>query len=218
MTEQQKTFWQVIGILDELKILDYVAVIGSWAEYIYEQAKYFGFFIPDIRTTDMDILIPNINKPHFKVSLLSAFEKNGFEIRFDSLEVTRAFKKNLLIEFLVREMGKGQKEPYKVKPLGVKAVGLRYLDYYASNLVKLKVKKYMVLVPRPAAYVIHKIIINDDRRQEKKEKDIRAIQNLLTFIRKKDDEYDCLKNLYSSLPSKTKKKADKVVEKNNIFI
>ena len=48
----------------------------------------------------MDILIPNINKPDFKVSLLDAFEKSGFSddwrelMRLYLVRRTRSFIKN----------------------------------------------------------------------------------------------------------------------------
>ena len=42
MTGIKKVFWETIKILDKNKILDYVVLVGSWAEYIYEISGYLG--------------------------------------------------------------------------------------------------------------------------------------------------------------------------------
>jgi len=218
MTEQKKTFWNVIEILDKLNLLDYVLIVGSWAEYLYEESNYFDFFISSIRTTDVDILVKNVRKPDEKVDSLSEFAKNNCDVMFDNFGTTRLLKNNLEIEFLVREMGAGQTEPYDVKSLGVKAEGLRYMDYPIDYSVKVESKGYKILIPTPAVYVIHKLIINRDRKEDKREKDLRAVQNILTFIKRNEKESKLLKKIYIELPKKAKKRVDEVCRVNDIIL
>ena len=39
-TKQEAAFWETIKAFDELGILKYVMIIGSWAEYLYPQRAY----------------------------------------------------------------------------------------------------------------------------------------------------------------------------------
>lgn len=41
MNKQQETFWEAIEIFNKLGVLSHIVIIGSWAEYIYEERKYF---------------------------------------------------------------------------------------------------------------------------------------------------------------------------------
>lgn len=218
MTEQKKTFWNVIEILNRLDLLEYVVIVGSWAEYLYEESNYFDFFISSIRTTDVDILVKNIRKPDKKVDLLSEFEKNDFDIMFDNSGITRLLKNHLEVEFLVREMGPGQVEPYDILSLGLKGEGLRYMDYLIDYSIPVEVNGYKILIPAPAAYVIHKLIIHQDRKEEKKEKDLRAIENMLTFIRRNEKELALVKSIYAGLPKKAMKRVDEVCRDTGIIL
>ena len=53
-------FWETIKAFDELKILQHVMVIGSWAEYLFPPL-FDSKFIPNIRTRDVDFFYRNIN-------------------------------------------------------------------------------------------------------------------------------------------------------------
>ena len=109
MTDIKKVFWEIVRILDKNKILDYVVLIGSWAEYIYEISGYLKGFEANLKTKDIDFLIRNINKPRKKISIVEVLEKEGFETSVDYISGTYKFfrEKDLEIEFLVREIGKG---------------------------------------------------------------------------------------------------------------
>ena len=41
--EQEDVFWKIIRILDELKILSHIMIIGSWAEYLYKDLSETEF-------------------------------------------------------------------------------------------------------------------------------------------------------------------------------
>ena len=123
MADQKDVFWETLTVLKELNILDNVIVIGSWAEYIYE--NYFDGFKSNIKTMDIDLFYTNLRKPDKKVDLIKTLEDRDFVAMQDRYGVTRFYKEGKIeVEFLVREMGRGQIEPYEIKPLGIKVTGL----------------------------------------------------------------------------------------------
>ena len=107
------------------------------------------------------------------------------------------------IEFLVKELGKGQSEPYKVPSFGIKAAGLRYTDLLIKTAVAINVKNFKINVPIPQAYLLQKIIINK-LRKNKKQKDYLGIENLLENIKTSSLEYQKLRDLYTTLTKKQK--------------
>lgn len=216
MKEQQSIFWDTIKIFDELDLLPHVIIIGSWAEYIYE--NYFNGFKSNLKTMDMDILYPNIRRPNKRINLKEVLEKNDYISNTDCTGITKFYKDGKIeIEFLVREIGRGQSEPYKIEPLGIKAEGLREMTFIESNSIDIIAQCYKIRVPSPQAYVLHKLIIND-KRKNKAQKDIRAVEGVLKFIKKSDIEKTKLKEIYESLSNKEKRKIDKVCDKEVITL
>ena len=37
-SSQKKTFWQTIALFQAVGLLEYIVVVGSWAEYLYQEA------------------------------------------------------------------------------------------------------------------------------------------------------------------------------------
>ncbi len=218
MSTQKDVFWDIIKIFDQYKLLDNFIIIGSWAEYIYELSHYKNKgFISNLKTMDMDILIKNIRRASTKISLPSLLSDHGYIYDEDPLTGVSKFYKSAVIEleFIVREMGKGKTEPYKVDSLDIKAEGLRHLDILCDNSIKVEINNHKLWVPTPQAYIIHKLIINKNRGV-KKEKDIRAINNILEYICIEESEIAHLKNIYNSLLKSDKKKVDIVCKENLI--
>lgn len=65
--------------------------------------------------------------------------------------------------------------------IGVNAQQLTHVDMLSGNTIRAAVDQYIVLVPTPEAYVLHKMIINNQRKL-KEEKDRLKIQGLLPFL------------------------------------
>jgi len=166
MKNNKSLFWDTIRIFSQNDILTYVILIGSWVEYIYEVSNYFKSFKASLKTKDVDFLIKNIRKPNYKINIVSILEKEGYLVDIDYIsEIFKFYKdKDLEIEFLVREIGKGQSEPYDVISFGIKAEGLRNTDILVNNVLCLKVRNFYINVPTPQAYVLQKMIISDQRK------------------------------------------------------
>ena len=136
-------------------------------------------FEANLKTRDIDFLIRNINKPRKKISIIEILEKEGFETSVDYISGVYKFfsEKDLEIEFLVREMGKGQSDAYNGPSFGIRAEGLRHTGILIENNRTLEIKNIIITVPTPQAYLLQKIIINK-KRKSKKEKDYLSIENL----------------------------------------
>lgn len=53
--EQEDIFWDTMRVLNELDILENVVVMGSWAEYLYQDI--FGkSYKPLLKTRDIDLM------------------------------------------------------------------------------------------------------------------------------------------------------------------
>lgn len=215
MNNIRKVFWEAIKVLNENKVLEHVVLIGSWAEYIYEKSGLLKEFEANLKTRDIDFLIRNINKPRKRINIVEILEREGFETSIDYISGIFKFLKgkDLEIEFLVREIGKGQSESYKVPSFGIKAEGLRNTGMLIENSVIIEVKNIRLIVPTPQAYLLQKIVINYQRKN-KAEKDYLGIENLLENIKTSDFESRKLKDLYERLSKKQKKIIDKFLYDN----
>ena len=114
-SSQKQTFWQTIALFHDVGVLEYIVVVGSWAEYLYQEAGLILGFRSSFRTQDFDVLLRNIRLPNRAVDLAAEFKRNGYLMMQDPQTGLMKFDKGgeLEVEFLVREMGKGQLEPYK---------------------------------------------------------------------------------------------------------
>ena len=215
MNEIKKIFWETIKILYKNKVLEHVVLIGSWAEYIYETSSYLKDFEGNLKTKDIDFLIKNINRPKEGINIVDILEKEGYETSIDYISgIFKFYKsKDLEVEFLAREIGKGQSEPYKVPSFGIKAEGLRFTDLLVRNTVNIEVKNMEITVPIPQAYLLQKIIINY-RRGKKAKKDYLSIENLMENIKRNSSEFKKLKDLYNALSKKQKNIIDKFLTDN----
>lgn len=107
---------------------------------------------------------------------------------------------DLLLEFLVPMHGKGQKEPYKVAKLNTNASGIRMLDMLAENVLTVPYHGLRVNVPEPAAYALHKFLIQPRRKNaEKKVKDREAAQGIVQFLLKSGAGRKSIKTVYASM-------------------
>lgn len=215
---QEAIFLETLRILTDHGVLPHLVLVGSWVEYAYQQAGYFDGFQCNVRTMDVDFVIPNLRKPVRKVPLRDLMERSGFVVhqRLDGLTRFSHGDGPLEIEFIAREMGAGQTAPYKVESLGIRVEGLRHLDVLIKNTVPVLIRANSVNVPLPQAYVLHKLIINN-YRGIKKTKDLISIDELLPFIQNSKPAYQVLKEIYvNGLTKKERILVDETCKENAI--
>ncbi len=69
--KREEAFNEVIDKLDELGLLPYVMIMGSWAEYLYSKCLFKNDYTNSLQTRDIDILYRNINLPDIKIPIAS---------------------------------------------------------------------------------------------------------------------------------------------------
>ena len=219
MTENQKQkFWEVIDSFEKNELLEHLMLIGSWAELIYQDGNVLDGFKATSRTFDLDFLIKSrykqFNPPKDIPKIL---KEQGFDLehrypddywKFDYYEDSIA----LYVEFLVPEIGRGAVGPVECEQYSLKATALRHLDILSTHAITVNTNGYDIIVPAPAAYVLQKMIINEERKPDKRTKDQRAIDNILSYIHESSELTEELKRTYESLTKKQKKKINQYCE------
>ena len=72
----ENEFLKFLACMKESGCLDYVVLIGSWAEYIYQHAKILPEYEANFRTKDIDFLIINLKKPKERRDLVGTINWN----------------------------------------------------------------------------------------------------------------------------------------------
>jgi hypothetical protein len=219
---QRDLFWSVLKKFQEYKLHEHVLLIGSWVEVVYEESGLLSNYYPSIRTSDLDFLIrkkhpqlkESIEVPKILIDLgFSPNVDSDGDMRFDYYEKDTA----LYVEFLIASQGSGLESPIKVKELGgISAQALWHLDILQNNGVEVKVNEITVLVPKPSAYILQKMIISDDRKPDKRAKDLAAIQNILETIVNSSEQIEEIKSIYYTFTDKQKSKILDFFQTNSI--
>ncbi|MDR0654518.1 MAG: nucleotidyltransferase domain-containing protein [Synergistaceae bacterium] len=173
-----------------------------------------------MRTRDVDFLVRNLKKPPERTDFLERIRKTGFIIDVDRDSDIHRFIQtdvDMEVEFLIQERGAGEMEAHHVESLGIKVPGLRNLDILAAFPMTATYNETGILIPTPEAYVIHKLVINAQRADEKRGKDIEAVRMILGYII--DNQRDsCFIEVWNSLSKKQRKAAQATLSENNIKV
>ena len=189
-----------MSCLSEAGCLEHIILIGSWAEYLYEKSGLLKGFHPPMKTIDLDFLIPDMKKPPERTDLVRIARSKRFYFEEDRLSGTSKFfgRDGFEIEFLVPQSGDGKRKLVRSN-IGVNPSPVTHLDMLVKNLEVLEYNGYMVQVPSPEAYVLHKMVIND-RRKNKAESDRDKINSLIPFLNS-----DVVQRIYDGLTKKEQK-------------
>ena len=215
---QENSFNELLLKLNDLKLLPHLIIMGSWAEYLYcdlFDSNYKGM----LKTRDVDIMYFNICKPNVDIPIIPMLEEIGYQYKEDIVTGVAKFKKEgiLELEFLTRALGKGE-NVVKIKPLNIKSESLRTIDILEQHQEIILYHGINVIVPKPAAFVIQKIIVNPTRTPfSKKEKDILSCNHLLEIIIRDEESKQLFYDIYKSLSKKQTKIFLEVVDKYQMY-
>ena len=175
---QETEFLKFIKLLYNNDCLSHVILVGSWAEFLYDKAKLLPEFVANLRTLDVDFLVKNLHKPKEKIDIIKLARDDGFLVEKDRLFGTTKIinPEGLEIEFIIAKRGAGGEASVKTN-LGVTAQSLRHLDILSKHTKTVEFFNMNIEIPIPEAFIIHKIIINNERK-EKKEKDRISINSI----------------------------------------
>lgn len=207
MYEQRKQLLKLLKVFSENGFAEHLILIGSWAEYMYMEAGILPDYEAAIRTLDVDFLVKNLRRPNPPVNIVGLAKEEGFFVEEDCLTgVTRLLSAGgFEVEFLIAQKGKGENTALKTN-LGITAQALRHLGLLSNNTIKVDYLGIKINVPSPEAFVIHKMIINHERK-EKMEKDQSVINRMYPHLDKGKFE-----TIYNSLTKKEQKSVSQYME------
>ncbi len=196
--------FDVLRRFDKAGVLQDMILIGSWCVYFYRERFAKGAPWPGLRTRDVDFLIPTPPRIKTAVDIPALLKDIGFIVDFHGKGHMRLVHPELIIEFLVPEKGRGGKDPYPIKGLGVNAQPLRFIHLLLDNTISFKSHGITLRFPHPINYAFQKLIISRRRRNpEKKERDRRQAVQVLQMILEANRGQ--AKMILGSLPSKWRK-------------
>ncbi len=175
-------FLELLGLFNELGIDKNVVLIGSWAEIFYDEM--LDDFNASIKTSDIDFLYLNLNKPDQKIRLTNILAQYDYLYKEDYMTgKSKYYNNDIEIEFLSKITRSG-KQIVPIKNLGINAECLGGLELIEHNYITFKSVRYNITIniPKPTIYCIHKILINDSRSSLKASKDRQSIKRLLPIV------------------------------------
>jgi len=175
-------FQQVVDVFDRLGLWeDGIELIGSWSFLLYQ--RHCGAPSYPLRTQDVDFLVPRIYPQREAVDLPGALAPMGFHVDFAPHGAISFIHPDLKIEFLTPDRGKGDRPTLNIKPLGIKAVQLRFLDMLFDRPLIVREGSVSVRIPNPMNFCLHKLIISRRRsRPDKAQKDLEQVVHLLPIL------------------------------------
>lgn len=155
----------------------------------------------------MIFFYPRTNRPLNKVNLIQDLKRKGYIYDEDYITKKSKFYKGngFEIEFLTKR-DRSQEPIRKIQSIDVNAECLNLLDILEYHVIVIHSHLGIdIRVPKPEAYIIHKILIHDSRSIHKKEKDLRAIENLSIALFKHENSKHEFLEIYYGLSKKQKK-------------
>ncbi|TAL35709.1 MAG: hypothetical protein EPN93_09635 [Spirochaetes bacterium] len=201
MEERYRLFDATLASLNEAGALSSLILVGSWCQHLYRFAFGDPEEIPALITSDIDFLIPHHGQITRDINISELLESLGFALVISPVEhFTKYIRRELEVEFLVSETGRGRDKPHDIKKLHINAQGLRYLLMLQENTETLPYKTIPVRLAAAEAYVLHKFLISGKRaKPEKREKDLAAAVQLGEYLVRLEDRAMNMKKILASI-------------------
>ncbi len=214
MEEKYKLLTSVLQELQDAGALNHLILAGSWCLYFYRILFSNSSEIPLLRTTDIDLLVPNPLKMHEEINLSEILRTLGFDLLFDyNTGLIKFVHPELEIQFITPEIGRGKDTPYSIKQLHINAEGLRYLDLFQTYNFEMTHKGITIRLPEPGAFILQKILASQERKDtEKKEKDLTAVKSIGEVCLNDKSRRQQLEVIFKSMPMSWQKKIHKLVK------
>lgn len=212
MSAKDSLFLSVLKAFQKEGLLGDLILIGSWTHTLYAEHFHNPPEIPATRTLDLDFMVSEPRRLTREVDVPAVLKSLDFTEKRDPHEGFVKYEHpDLELELLAPLKGPPDKKPISVPKLKTTAQRLRYLDVLDTTIIVLY-KGMKVKVPEPAAYVLQKILIHEDRQPAKKKKDLEAIQGISQFLLKEKAGQKKLQAVYSGLIPAWQKKILKFCE------
>ncbi len=206
---QYKLCIEILRRFHQGGLMPHIILIGSWSVIFYE-----GYFKENstvknfvLRTRDIDFLIENPKNLKLSIDIPELLKDLGFIVSFTgSKGYMKLSHEDLILEFLVPEKGRAVDGPVPLPSLGMNAVALRFLNFLTDNTIQVNVEDFVVTLPHPANFALHKLIVSQRRTKEEKavkDKDA-AISIIKALIA--NNETQTLRDVFRKVPVKWQEK------------
>lgn len=185
MSDEVDAFKQVLAVLDEIGLLPNVILVGGWAQHLYR--RYFDDppELSALRTLDVDLLFRRPPAIKTTIDLDRAFSTIGLRRAFNLDASTKYVSREIEVEFLIPDRGKGDEKPYSIEKLSISAQSLRLLDMLTVMPIAVTYAGFTVHVPDPARFCLHKLLVSERRQlKTKQEKDLETALELASLFMK----------------------------------
>ena len=205
----------VLRRFQEKRILKELMLIGSWCLQFYRYHFENPEKLPAFRTLDVDFLIPHASKIKTEANIPEILKNEGFVSIYNrASDIVKYNHKELQVEFLVPELGRGGERSREIKNLHIKAIALRYLNMLLDRPLLVHYEGLQVRVPEPAAFALHKLIVSEERKNKEKQKsDLETALGLLDYLYGKPHEVSRIKTILKSLPKSWVETIHSIAEK-----
>ncbi len=217
--EKYELFTEVLKRFDKSGVLSDLIIAGSWNIFLYRD--FFGKDfekIPQLRTTDVDFLVPNPSKIIHKSNIPEIMKDLGFIVKFKGNEgFVKLIHPDLTIEFIVPEKGKGvDNKPVSLPGLGINAPALRFMDILYENIITVVYDGIKVNIAHPAALAFHYLMIYPRRKnKEKAEKNLEHAASILKLMIEKDKQKET-RDIFNKLHKNWKKEIIELMKKKDL--
>ena len=186
---------KILEVFERHKLWDEgVELIGSWCFHLYQ--RHLGVKAYPLRTQDIDFLLPYPYRGRVQVDLIKELEALGFRHDFRPDGSIYLWNAELRIEFMIPERGRGMEKAPTIKPLGVRAMPLRFVDLLLRYPIAVNESGVQVLLPDPAAFCLQKLLIATRRkRPESRLKDFEQALHVIPILKPV-----VLRRIYQELP------------------
>lgn len=198
---QYKLCCEVLSRLEAEGVLNHLVLIGSWCLLAYEDFFSGIDYRAGIRTRDIDLLVPIPFHFDHNVDLDDVLRDLDFVLRLKGTTGCMQFvHEELMLEFIVPERGRGSDKPFSIPALGVNAQPLRFMDFLASNTVRLRFGNTFIAVPHPANFALAKLMVSTRRKVAvKRENDQRQAIQVLRALLETGNE-NALRSVFDGMP------------------
>jgi hypothetical protein len=206
---QYKLCLEILRRFHKTGILKDIILIGSWCVHFYKDYFKGIDYIDSIalKTRDIDFLIDHPARIKQKVDIPELLSDLGFVTIFKGNQgYIKLDHPDLILEFLVPERGRGIEKPFPLPQLGLNATTLRFLNFLTDQVIKVRIENFVLTLPHPSNFALHKLIIC--QRRQNKEKSLKDRNTALEIIKAliKKGEGDLIKKFFDSIPQKWQKK------------
>ena len=197
---------EVLHRLHDAGVLPKIVLIGSWCLPFYREHYFKAASGPALRTRDIDLLVSRQTVFPTCIDLPLLLEDLGFILDHSYPDGhSRLFHPELIVEFLVPEVGRGSAKPYPIPALSMTAQRLRFLEILERDTISIASGGTTVTIPHPVSFGLHKLVVAPRRRStEKRRRDITSGLEILDLALEHGDA-DKLRKVFDRLSKKQQK-------------